>query len=141
MAQVKRLFLDANVIFTGAHNPQGLTYALLQRTSLLSLKIYTSEYALEEARYNLALKFPNTLNQFEKLKKQLEIIAVSVDEKFNPLKLPPDDLPIFQGALQCRAEYLLTGDKKAFGKWMNKPEQTYGIQILTVRNFVDSLIK
>ncbi len=138
MAQVKRLFLDANILFTAAYNPKGLAAALIKKASSLRLEIYASEYALEEAHYNLALKFPEALPEFEEIKNQIQVISVYVDLNFNPLNLPFDDLPIFQGALKCRAQYLLTGDKKAFGKWMNKAKQTEGICILTVRDFVDS---
>ena len=34
---------------------------------------------------------------------------------------------------------ILTGDKKAFGPWMNKPSKTGGLIIQTIRHFFDSL--
>ncbi len=54
---MKRLFLDANVLFTAAHNPEGKAALLIQLGQLQWLELTTSAYAREEARRNLAKKF------------------------------------------------------------------------------------
>jgi len=138
MVEVRKVFLDANVLFTASYNPNGLAFSLIHRAKALKLEIHTSKYAYEEAFYNLALKAPHSLETLKQLSILFKIHSISVDSNFNPLHLPSDDVPIFQGALECQTKYLLTGDKKAFGKWMNKPKETYGLKILTIRDFVDT---
>lgn len=137
-----RLFFDANQLFTAAYNPGGLAAGVIRNRKKLMCGLVTSAYAVEEARYNLRLKAPEAaLIQLEKTLGFFEIIDVSIREEFNPLNLPLDDVPIFQGALASNATHLITGDKKAFGPWMNRPEKTFNLIIQTMRMFVDELNK
>ena len=113
-----RLFLDANVLFTAAHNPEGRSAALviLARRGFSSL--HTSPHALEEARRNLRVKAPRDVDALEKL---LEAISVE-GEASAPLVswaleqgLPLKDAPILAGAVGADADLLVTGDRKHFG--------------------------
>jgi len=139
--QVKRVFLDANVLFTAAYNPNGLAAALITRQKKFRIAVTISRYAVEEAEYNLSLKSSESLPRFRELLTQIEVLDAPFPEGFNPLSLPADDAPIFQAALAAGATHLLTGDKKAFGSWMNKPSKTHGIVIQTVRQFFDDFSK
>jgi hypothetical protein len=38
--------------------------------------------------------------------------------------------------MACRADYLLTGDPKDFGSFMNAREKIFGVCILTVAEFL-----
>jgi len=51
------------------------------------------------------------------------------------LDLPSKDLAIFAAAVAGKSTHLLTGDKKHFGRYFNKPSRTAGITIQTVREF------
>ncbi len=53
-----RLFLDANVLFTAAHNPNGKAALVLELATVGLWQAVTSAYALEEARRNLERKCP-----------------------------------------------------------------------------------
>ena len=53
------------------------------------------------------------------------------------LELAAKDIPIFQAAVVCDASHLLTGDLKDFGPLMNRPEETSGILVQTVSDFLD----
>ena len=57
----------------------------------------------------------------------------------SPSGLAQKDQPIFQAAAACEATHLLTGDLKDFGSLMNRPEETSGMRIQTVSDFLDSL--
>jgi len=46
-----RLFLDANILFSAAHKPDARVFRLWR---LEDVVLYSSRYALEEARFNLA---------------------------------------------------------------------------------------
>ena len=138
----KKLFFDANQLFTAAWNPEGLAAGVIRRHKKLKLILITSAYTVEEARYNIGLKAPAPAqDELEKILRWFDVIDVGVREDFNPLHLPPDDLPVFQGALASKATHLITGDKKAFGSWFNRPEKTFGLVIQTLRMFVDEMEK
>lgn len=65
---MKRLFLDANVLFTAAHNPSGKASLLISLGTDCLLQLATSAYAKEEAHRNLMRKFPHCLDRFEAIK-------------------------------------------------------------------------
>ena len=139
MAQIVLPFLDANVLFTAAYNPAGLAAALIARQARLKIRFRTSGYAIEEALHNLQIKSPASLTQFRVLVAEIEIVKPQLRAGYNPLKLPESDLPIFQAALISGSTHLLTGDQKDFGRWMNRPAQTFGLVIQTIRDFADRL--
>jgi hypothetical protein len=56
-----------------------------------------------------------------------------------PNALPAKDRPICRAAHGCRATHLLTGGIRDFGPLMNQPEQTGGLVIQTVGQFLGSL--
>lgn len=135
---MNRLFLDANVLFTGAHNPSGKAAFIIESGEAGHWRLFTSSYALAEARHNLGLKYPDALARLDELAGGLKIL----DPKPGipcPLALPEKDRPIFLAAVACRATHLLTGDVKDFGPFMNRPRQSGGIVIQTVAEYLASL--
>ena len=50
------------------------------------------------------------------------------------------DRPTFQAAVVCDAIHLLTGDLKHFGYLMNRPDETFGVVVQTVSDFLDGLV-
>lgn len=132
---MRRLFLDANLLFTAAHNPQGKATLLLELAGASCWEVVTSAYAVEEARRNLARKFPDRLDAFEALL-ALVLVVPSPNGATCPLPLRPKDRPIFEAALACGATHLLTGDFRDFGPFMNEPGQTQGIVIQSVAEFL-----
>jgi hypothetical protein len=100
--------------------------------------LFSSPYALEEARRNLNRKFPQYLDNFVTLQNNVYVVEHSVGLSC-PEGLAQKDRPIFQAALACQATHLLTGDHKDFGPFMNQPENTFGIRIQTVAEFIDHL--
>ena len=135
---MKRLFLDANVLFTAAHNPDGKAALIISFGEAGILQIRTSAFAAEEARRNLSAKFPNTLMQFSEIFQTAAIVPERPDAPFPP-DLTEKDRPIFQAALACKATHLITGDIAHFGGFMRRPAKTLGIVIMTPAQFLDSL--
>lgn len=133
-----KLFLDANVLFTAAHNPHGKAAFVIELSSNGHWEIVSSSFAIEEARRNLEAKFPDALAAFEKLLGAVGVVP-DVGEKACPLELPEKDVPIFLSALGARCSHLLTGDRKDFGRFMNVPKRTSGILIQTVADFLAKL--
>ena len=56
-----RLFLDANVLFTAAHNPAGRSAALFDLERHGRCVLSTSPHAAAEARRNIQVKSPDHL--------------------------------------------------------------------------------
>lgn len=133
-----RLFLDANVMFTAAHNPDGKAAFLFQPAGRRSWALLSSLYAVEEARRNLAEKYPAILAQFEQLARALQLVGQPpvLAESY---ALVEKDRPILAAALAADATHLLTGDRKDFGHLMNKPGNSGGVVIQTVAEFLASL--
>ena len=134
-----RLFLDANALFTAAHNPRGKAALVIDLGKQGRWAIATSPYAAEEARRNIERKFPRSLDRLNELLQGIELTEHHPDLRFPP-RLAEKDQPIFQAALACGATHLLTGNLKDFGVFMNQSEKTFGVLVQTIADFLDSLL-
>jgi predicted nucleic acid-binding protein len=135
---LRRLFLDANVLFTAAHNPGGKAALVIELGARGHWEVITSIYAVAEARHNLRCKYPDALKALDDL---IETIAVvpSGPGQICPVPLPGKDRPILEAAIRHQASHLLTGDIKDFGAYMNRPEMTAGVTIQTVSMLLSSI--
>ena len=133
-----RLFLDANVLFTAVHNPDGKAALVLTLGYEGLWQLVTGAYALEEASRNLGRKYPDRM---ETLEAWLPRIRIATDPRGVPCLtgLSKKDWPIYRAAIGCRADILLTGDVKDFGFLMNDPTKTNGLLIQTVSDFLSGL--
>ena len=137
--QKMRVFLDANLLFTAAHFPEGKTRRLIDRGSESGLVILTCTLAVEEARRNLAAKAsPRAVVELEKILKKVDTLSTPATGHC-PFPLASKDQPIFWAAQAGKTTHFLTGDLKDFGPFMNKPGKTGGILIQTVGEFIESL--
>ena len=130
-----RLFLDANILFTAAHNPKGKAALVIELGQQGCWKIVTSSYAYNEAERNLRLKFPDRLADLESLMTPVRLLPTGTGDNC-PIELRQKDRPIFESALQTQATHLLTGDLRDFGVHMNKPDLTENVIIQTVADFL-----
>jgi len=128
-----KVFLDANILFSASlshSRMRAFLDVLLDQADCL-----TNQYAIEEARRNLAAKFPAGVKALERLVKQCEIVSVlTTDLK---VELPLKDQPILGGAIAGDATHLLTGDERDFGKFWGKTIQ--GVKIVPPRMLADKL--
>ncbi|MEI6209592.1 MAG: PIN domain-containing protein [Desulfuromonadales bacterium] len=138
---MKRVFLDANVLFTAAHNPNGKTAFLIELAVAGKFKLFTSTYAREEAERNICAKYPGCAVGLEHTLENITIIPVTSQSAGCPEILPAKDAPIFAAAVQCRSTHLLTGDTRHFGPLMNRPDLCKGMIVQTVAQFLDSLLQ
>ncbi len=133
-----KLFLDANVLFTAAHNPRGKAAFVIELGRHGFWEVVTSRLAIEEARRNLEVKFPEAVDALNHLVGQVAVTDGVHDERC-PIGLPEKDRPIFLSAAAARCTHLLTGDRKDFGRFMNDPKSSEGIVIQTVADFLAAL--
>ncbi len=132
---MNRLFLDANVLFTAAHNPNGKAALIFTIASRCDWELVSSDYAVEEARRNLNRRFPGRLDRFALLLDKV-VVRGSPGGVTVPVALPAKDRPILAAAMACGATHLLTGDLKDFGPYMNDPARTGGVVVQTVSDFL-----
>lgn len=130
------LFLDANVLFTAAHNPRGKAALVIELGQGGLWQIASSRYAIEEARRNMARKYPERVAALAQITDTLMIVA-DVPDIPCPLGLAAKDQPIYRAAMACRAHRLLTGDIKDFGFIMNRPDLCNGMLVQSVTDFLD----
>ena len=95
----------------------------------------TNDYALEEARRNLAAKFPKGIKALERLARRCEVSfqLTTVLE----VELPLKDMPILGGAIAGGATHLLTGDERDFGRLWGKTIQ--GVKVVSPRMLAEEL--
>ena len=112
-----RLFLDANILFSAAYRV-GPGIARLWSLSP-PVTLYTSEYAVAEARRNLS-----EAAALERLSGLLRIVELVPDVVTAELPagftLPAKDRPILQAAVAAGATHLLTGDRAHFGRYFGQ---------------------
>lgn len=130
-----RIFLDANVLFTAAHNPKGKAALIIELGQSGIWRLATSAYAAEEARRNISRKFPACTERLDAILQNI-VLAADDQEIPCPAGLAEKDRPIFRAARACRADVLLTGDLRDFGFLMNLPDKTDGLLIQTVAEFL-----
>ena len=131
-----RVFLDANILFSAAYFPGSkVEEFVLDLIAASQVVVLTSAYAVSETQKNLLVKRPSGILHLETILNKIEMIDVPMSIHC-PIDLPEKDHPIFVAAIHGRATHLITGDRKHFGKWMNKPKQTRGIIIQTIADFL-----
>jgi uncharacterized protein len=133
-----RIFLDANILFTAAHRPEGKSASVIQVAQANDWVLCTSRYALEEARRNLERKYPQCLQAHLDQLLNLEVIPEFPCSE-GLVNLPKKDLPIFFAALGGNAQILLTGDVKDFGALMNDKAKAKGLLVQTVNDFLNEI--
>ena len=118
-----RLFLDANVLFSAAYKADAHVGRLWQLKDAL---LFTSRYALEEARFNLEEEVQNS--RLVKLSRELQFAEAGNRNLPRGIQLPDKDAPILLAAIEAKANYLLTGDIRHFGPYLGKKIE--GVRIL-----------
>lgn len=130
-----RIFLDANILFSGAL-PQSRMRALLE-ILFDKAECLTNQYAVEEARRNLELKLPSQLTELTALVDRCANVGGIVAGL--PIQLDPKDIPILGGAVAGRTTHLLTGDVRHFGAHFGNTVE--GVKIVSPKMLAEELLK
>lgn len=132
MTPARRVFLDANVLFSAAYRRSAGLVALWR---LPGATLLTSAYAAEEARRNLDSEEQRA--RLAGLLARVEVVAESADAPLpRGLHLAAKDEPILRAAIASGATHLLTGDWRDFGEWIGK--KIAGIEIQTPGEFLET---
>jgi predicted nucleic acid-binding protein len=130
---MRRVFLDANVLFSAAYREGA---GLLALWELPDTGLLTSGYAAEEARRNL-----DSAERRVRLENLLDAVEIVPEAPHQPLpagvRLPENDQPILRAALAAGATHLLTGDLRDFGHLLDR--KAHGVRIQTPGAFLRSI--
>jgi len=136
-----KVFLDANVVFSAAHQREGRAQALLLLARAGRCDLMVSAHALEEARRNLTRKSHSFDKRLEDLLPMTEVVA----EAPAPLVawalehgLPLKDAPILAAAVHANADILVTGDLRDFGHLFGKSLR--GVRILSLAKAIEAVL-
>ena len=117
------LFLDANVLISAAWKEGGEIALIWQMEGVL---LITSNYVMGEVQRNL-----HQVGQIERLRALMRSVQIVSFEKLHDLPeamaLPEKDRPVLAGAVQAKADHLVSGDKRHFGPWYGK--SIHGVRI------------
>jgi predicted nucleic acid-binding protein len=127
--QMDRLFLDANVLFSAAYREDS---GLLELWTLKDATLCSSNYALEEARINLADNAQR--NRLARLVQGVLLFDAVGRNLPTGLHLPEKDTPILLAAIEARATHLITGDVRHFGQYFGK--RIEGVLILSPSEYL-----
>jgi predicted nucleic acid-binding protein len=119
------LFLDANILFSAAYRENS---GLLRLWKIKSVNLVSSAYAVEEARRNLDISFQK--ERLDKLLTRLtQILPYHVDIDLpRGVEIREKDKPILLSAISGKADFLITGDVRDFGKFYG--QKIGGVTIL-----------
>ena len=135
------LFLDANVLFSAAYHKTGVCRTFFDLAESRRFKLLTSNYAVEEARRNLALKAPLQLSGFEALLTAVQLApepSLERTMRWAEPTLDIKDAPIMAAAIDCIADILVTGDRRDFGHLFNR--RIEGVLVLKPADALDMVL-
>jgi putative PIN family toxin of toxin-antitoxin system len=139
-----RVFLDSNVILSGLISDKGAPRICLD---LLTLKLpflvgSTGRFNLREIERTLKKRMPGLLPLYRKYLPllNLKVIPLPSPQKIREFsgKIADKDVPVLASAIQGKADFLVTGDKRHFQKLRSGME--YPLRIVTPAEFVDRLL-
>jgi len=110
-----RLFLDANILFSAAYRRAA---GLLQLWKLRDVRLYSSRYAVEEARINLTEQ--DQRMRLNRLSEKVQLFEAAPRQLPRGISLPEKDVPILLAAIEARCTHLLSGDVRHFGPYFGK---------------------
>jgi len=118
-----RVFLDANVLFTAAYSPDGLSALLVELGAAGRVTLLTSPLAIVEAERNLEAKRPAALATLRRSLAAVGVVrepAPADAERLTPPELSSKDRPLLAAAIGAHATHFVTGDVADFGRWMDR---------------------
>ena len=138
-----KIFIDSNVLLSGIFSDKGAPRIILDLPTLdlPILKGATGQYNLMEVERDLKKKMPQALPVYQAYlpKLRLEIVALPSKETIMSMagSIAEKDVPVLASAIACGTQYLITGDKKDFGKLKNV--KGYSLEIVGPSEFIETV--
>lgn len=116
---MRRVFLDANVYFSGFYSNAGASHVILQLISRKKLLLTSSRLVLKEADRNLRAKASGKAVQAFRTflrNTKIHMIPALVETDYHKFTsiINPKDAPVLAAALKGKVDFLITLDRKDF---------------------------
>lgn len=123
---MRRVFLDANVLFSAALKPHT---PLLALWSLSDVELVASLYVTSEARRNLADRHPDRVAVLDDLLTQVSLVPDAVSASLpSELELSAKDVPVLLAAIDAGCTHLITGNTRHFAVLYGKTVSSVLVQ-------------
>lgn len=142
---MRRVFLDANVYFTGCASSSGASALVLRFARQGHIRIVASRLVLREAERNLRQKYSrSSVKEFHRF---LQAVSMTVlpppSEKVlarYEAAIHPKDVPVLAAAVEANVDYLVTLDRKHF--FTNTVRAVAkGVRVLTPGDLLKELVR
>ena len=130
--------VDANVLFTAAYSPDGLSALLVELGAAGRVTLLTSPLAIVEAERNLEAKRPASLATMRRSLAAVRVVrepAPADVERLTPPELSSKDRPLLAAAIGAHATHFVTGDVADFGRFMDRRTRL-PLHVMTPRQFL-----
>ena len=137
-----KLFFDANVVFSAAHQEEGRAQAIAALARAGRCTLLVSAHALEEAQRNLALKSTGHEPRLERFLAAVSLVPeapAALVAWAGGQGLPPKDAPILAAAVHAQADFLVTGDHRDFGHLFGLTLR--GVKVVTPAQALAALLR
>lgn len=131
-----KVVVDTNIYLSGLIFPESHPGKVLRLLRGSKIQVYCSKFILDEIRINLIIKFgyseEYTEKFIEEILKYVQIVRPQI--KINQIKEKDDDNRILEAAVEAKADFLVSGDKKHLLPLKN----FHGIKIVSAKEFNQS---
>ena len=124
------------MLFSAAYMDEGRAPALFSLAARGACTLVSSLHAIDEAERNLRQKRPQALERFGALLAAVRVVPDAGDGARSAaagVGLDPGDVPILAAAIG-RADMLVTGDRKHFGRWFGR--RACGVRIIALADII-----
>lgn len=132
--KVSRVFIDSSVLIAAAISSSGSARDLILSSIRNESKLVVSDLVFEETERNLSQKAPKALPAFKLFKEVLSPELVNAPKLFI-LKASKvvnvKDAPIVAAALEAKADFLVTYDRKHLLRYKGEVEREFKIKVRT----------
>lgn len=134
MFKIVKVVIDTNVIISAAKSTDGNPAQIFEMLLLEEITNYTTKEIIEEIKEVLARpRIKLNLVEQEFIANNYERFSVKIEttSKFDIIKEDSDDNKFLECAVDCKADYIVSGDDHLL-----KLKELKGIKILTPAEFV-----
>lgn len=121
-------------MFAAAISPDGNSSKLFDFASADRCVLVGSAHIVEEARRNIALRYPASMGRLTDLIRSIEPCAeppASLVTWARETGLPDNDAPVLAAAVHARCDVLVTGDQRHFGHLFGTNQRD--VHVMTLR--------
>ena len=114
---MKRLFLDANVLFSAVRRCDSAQGSLVEFAAGGLIAALSSVYAIDEAHHNLMREAPRAMRSWQSMLAVIRIASEPDAERLGWAGSPvvAKNAPILASAVRAKVDWLVTGDRSDFG--------------------------